>query len=74
MAFDLVPVEEKQAFKQKLDEQIHESILQGVDHIWYVSAPNPNKFPHWLLMVDLLANYPENVVEDYDSIDYVVYE
>jgi len=28
----------------------------------------------WLVMVDSLANYPKNVVDDNDSIDYVVYE
>ncbi len=65
MEFDLVPFEERQAFKQKLDEQIHESNLEGIDHIWYVSALNPNEFPHLLVMVDSLANYPKNVVDDY---------
>jgi GTP-binding protein EngB required for normal cell division len=72
--FDLVPIEERQEFKRKLDQQIRECNLQGVDHIWYLSALNTKQFPHWLVMRNSLTNHPENVFDDYDPIDYIVYE
>jgi GTP-binding protein EngB required for normal cell division len=73
--FDSVPVEERQTFKEKLNQQIRECNLQGVDHVWYVSALNPQQFPHWLVMVDSLTSQPpENVSDDFDSFEYVVYE
>ncbi|CAF3895279.1 unnamed protein product [Adineta steineri] len=53
--FDLVPIEERQIFKQKIDKQIRENNLQGIDHIWYVSALNPNHFPHCFLKRDSLS-------------------
>jgi hypothetical protein len=73
--FDSVPVEERQTFKEKLNQQIRDCNLQGVDHVWYVSALNPQQFPHWLVMVDSLTSQPpENVSDDFDSFEYVVYE
>jgi GTP-binding protein EngB required for normal cell division len=72
--FDLVPVEERQKFKQQVDRQIHECGLQGVDHVWYVSAQNPGQFPHWMVMVDSLTPPLENVFDDYEPFDYVEYE
>ncbi|CAF1442147.1 unnamed protein product [Adineta steineri] len=72
--FDLVPIEERQIFKQKIDKQIRENNLQGIDHIWYVSALNPNQFPHWLVMVDSLTNNTNYISNDFDPIDYLIYE
>ncbi|CAF1470391.1 unnamed protein product [Adineta steineri] len=72
--FDLVPIAERQIFKQKIDKQIRENNLQGVDHIWYVSALNPNQFPHWLVMVDSLRNNTNYISNDFDPIDYLIYE
>jgi GTP-binding protein EngB required for normal cell division len=72
--FDLVPVEERQKFKQKINQQIRECELRGVDHVWYVSALNPNQFPHWLLMINSLTYHPENVFDDYEPFDHVVHE
>ncbi|CAF1475815.1 unnamed protein product [Adineta steineri] len=67
--FDLVPIEERQIFKQ-----IRENNLQGIDHIWYVSALNPNQFPQWLVMVDSLTNNTNYISNDFDPIDYLIYE
>jgi GTP-binding protein EngB required for normal cell division len=74
--FDSVPVEERQAFKEKINQQIRDCNLQGVDHVWYVSALNPQQFPHWLVMVDSLTSQPQNIsdFEDSDAFEYVVYE
>jgi GTP-binding protein EngB required for normal cell division len=72
--FDSVPLEERQEFKQKIHQEIRECELQGVDHVWYVSALYPKQFPHWLVMVDSLTSHPENVLDDYEPLDYVVYE
>ena len=72
--FDTVPLEERQEFKRKIDQQIRECHLQGVDHVWYVSALNPQQFPHWLVMVDSLTTPPANIPDDFDSFEYVVYE
>jgi GTP-binding protein EngB required for normal cell division len=72
--FDLVPIEERQQFKDQIHKEIRECDLQGVDHVWYVSAINPKQFPHWLVMVDSLTTQPENVSDDFDPIEYVVYE
>ncbi|CAF4306220.1 unnamed protein product, partial [Adineta steineri] len=63
------PIEERQIFKQ-----IRENNLQGTDHIWYVSALNPNQFPQWLVMVDSLTNNTNYISNDFDPIDYLIYE
>ncbi|CAF1163264.1 unnamed protein product [Rotaria sordida] len=72
--FDLVPIEKRQEFKKKINQQICESELQGVDHVWYVSALNPNQCPDWLTLVNSLTYRPENVFNDYDSVDDFFYE
>jgi GTP-binding protein EngB required for normal cell division len=72
--FDLVPVEEREAFKRQVDQQIRECDLKGVNHVWYVSAQNPRQFPHWMVMVYSLTSPPDNVFDEYDPFDYVVYE
>ncbi|CAF1159469.1 unnamed protein product [Adineta steineri] len=69
-----LPIEERQIFKQKIDKQIRENNLQGIDHIWYVSALNPNHFPHWLVMVDSLTNNTNYISNNFDPIDYLIYE
>lgn len=72
--FDLVPFQEREQFKQQINQQIRECNLQGVDHVWYVSALNPQQFPHWLVMVDSLTSPLQNTFDDNDSFEYVVYE
>lgn len=72
--FDLVPIEERKEFKEKVNKQIRECKLEGVDHVWYVSAHNPQQFPHWLVMVDSLTTQSENVFDDFEPSEYVVYE
>ncbi|CAF1002205.1 unnamed protein product [Rotaria sp. Silwood1] len=72
--FDLIPIAKRQEFKKKINQQIRELGLRGVDHIWYISALNPNQCPDWLSMVKSLNYHPENVFDDYDSFDSVYYE
>ena len=75
--FDLVPFEEREQLKKQIDREIRQANLQGVEHVWFVSAQNPNQFPHWLVMVDTLTSTPQPAVDDDDddqSFQYVVYE
>ena len=53
--FDLVPSNERDAFKQKIQNEIHDCALQGVDHVWYISAQNPQPFPDWMNMINTLT-------------------
>lgn len=70
--FDTVPFEERQAFKKKIDQEILQCHLQGVDHVWYVSALHPQQFPHWLVMVDSLTSQPVGVPDDFDAFEYLI--
>ena len=73
--FDTVPFEERQAFKQKIDQEIRQCNLQGVDHVWYLSALNPQQFPHWLVMVDSLTSQSVvGVPDDFDAFEYLIDE
>jgi len=53
--FDTVPLEEREKFKAKIQDEVVKSGLKGVNHIWYVSAENPKQFPDWINMVDYLT-------------------
>ena len=53
--FDLVPYNERDTFKQQVQNQIRECGLRGVEHVWYISAHNPRQFPDWIAMVDSLT-------------------
>ena len=53
--FDSVPFEERQALKKKIGQEIRQCNLQGDDQLWYLSALNPQQFPHWLVMMDSLT-------------------
>jgi small GTP-binding protein len=53
--FDTVPLEERDKFKAKIQDEVSKSGLKGVNHIWYVSAENLKQFPDWLNMVDYLT-------------------
>ena len=53
--FDMVPLEERQTFKEKIKSEVISSNLKGVEHIWFVSAENPKQFSDWINMVDYLT-------------------
>jgi GTP-binding protein EngB required for normal cell division len=53
--FDTVPLEERDKFKDKIQDEITKCALKGVNQIWYVSAENPKQFPDWINMVDYLT-------------------
>ncbi|CAF3812430.1 unnamed protein product [Rotaria magnacalcarata] len=53
--FDLVAVNERDTFKQQVQNQICECGLRGVNHVWYISAQNPRQFPDWMMMVNSLT-------------------
>ncbi|CAF4170038.1 unnamed protein product [Rotaria sp. Silwood2] len=53
--FDEVAMEERDAFKQQINNEVTECKLKGVDHIWFLSARNPPQFPDWIEMVDYLT-------------------
>ena len=72
--FDLVPFEEREPLKKQIHREIQQANLQGVEHVWFVSAENPQQFPHWLVMVDTLTSHPQPAVDDDESFEYVVYE
>jgi GTP-binding protein EngB required for normal cell division len=53
--FDTVPVEERDSFKTKIQDEVMKSGLKGVNHIWYVSAENPRQFSDWINMINYLT-------------------
>ena len=53
--FDTVPLEEREKFKAKIQDEVTKCELKGVEHIWFVSAENPKQFPDWIHMVDYLT-------------------
>lgn len=53
--FDTVPYEEREKFKAKIQDEVTQNNLKGVNRIWFVSAENPKQFPDWLTMVDYLT-------------------
>lgn len=53
--FDTVPFEEREKFKGKIQEEVTQNGLKGVNRIWFVSAENPKQFPDWLEMVNYLT-------------------
>lgn len=72
--FDLVPFEEREQLKKQIHREIQQANLQGVEHVWFVSAQNPQQFPHWLAMVDTLTSHPQPVDDDDESFEYFVDE
>jgi GTP-binding protein EngB required for normal cell division len=54
--FDSVPLEEREQFKAKIQNEVTLNNLKGVNHIWYVSAENPKQFSDWITMVDYLTS------------------
>jgi GTP-binding protein EngB required for normal cell division len=53
--FDTVPLEERDKFKAKIQDEVTKGDLKGVNNIWYVSAENPRQFPDWINMIDYLT-------------------
>ncbi|CAF1159430.1 unnamed protein product [Adineta steineri] len=54
--FDLVNLEEREKVKVQIKQEIINCKLQGVNHIWFISAENPRQFPDWINMIDYLTN------------------
>ncbi len=54
--FDLVKIENREKFKQKIRDEVKDLQLKGVQHIWFVSVTNPSQFEDWMQMVDYLTN------------------
>jgi GTP-binding protein EngB required for normal cell division len=52
--FDLVKFEEREKFQNQIKQQIIECKLQGVNHLWFINAENPDEFSDWNNMVDYL--------------------
>ena len=53
--FDTVPYEEREKFKAKIQDEVTQNNLKGVNRIWFFSAENPKQFPDWLSMIDYLT-------------------
>lgn len=53
--FDMVPFEERDKFKAKIQDEVTTNGLKGVKRVWFVSAENPKQFPDWVDMVDYLT-------------------
>jgi len=53
--FDTVPLEEREKFKAKIQDEVTLNNLKGANHIWYVSAENPKQFSDWISMIDYLT-------------------
>ena len=55
--FDMVELEEREAFKAKIKQEIAQYGLKGANNIWFVSSQNPRQFPDWVPMVDYLTRH-----------------
>ncbi|CAF1420850.1 unnamed protein product [Didymodactylos carnosus] len=53
--FDLVPAEQREQFKEKIQLEVRTCGLKGVDRLFFVSSMNPQQFDDWLKMVDYLT-------------------
>jgi GTP-binding protein EngB required for normal cell division len=53
--FDAIDFEERTALREQINEEIKESQLKNIDHVWCISAKYPEQFPDWLQMVNYLT-------------------
>jgi GTP-binding protein EngB required for normal cell division len=53
--FDTVPLEERDKFKAKIQDEVMKCDLKGVNNIWFLSAENLKQFSDWINMVDYLT-------------------
>ena len=60
--FDIVPREEQESLKAKIEDEIAQCGLKGANKVWFVSSRYPHLFPDWLDMADYLT--VQNSFED----------
>lgn len=53
--FDNIDYDEREKCKEKIRMEVASLGLKGVQHVWFVSAKNPDQFVDWLKMVDYLT-------------------
>ncbi len=54
--FDTIDFEERTAFREQINGEINEFQWKNIDHVWCISAKNPEQFPDWLEMVNYLTD------------------
>ncbi|UJR12962.1 hypothetical protein I4U23_017136 [Adineta vaga] len=54
--FDIINPEQQQKLRQKIQDEIVALGLKRVDHVFFISAHYPDKFPDWEKMVNYLTN------------------